>query len=366
MQPTMAYFVSPHGFGHAARASAVMEAIQTLQPNLRFEIFTKVPEWFFAESLPGPYGYHPLLTDIGLAQKNSLEEDLPESINRLNKLLPYKHQLIADLAGQLRSLNGRLVLCDIAPMGIVAARAAGIPSVLIENFTWDWIYQGYPAYQAELKPHITYLAEIFAAADYHIQTRPACQPQAVDLVTAPVSRKLRQPPARVRAALGVPAEAKMVLLTMGGIDWDYTFLNKLTKLDGVCVVTAGHSPQVESRGSLIYLSRHSNFYHPDLVNAGHAIIGKLGYSTLAEAYQANVPYGYIVRPQFRESPVMAGFVQTTMAGLEFDAADIQNGAWLKKLPELLALPPARRAPAENGADQIAEFVVRLMNNTPQQ
>ena len=36
----LAYFISPHGFGHAARAAAVMSALHTQDPALQFEIFT--------------------------------------------------------------------------------------------------------------------------------------------------------------------------------------------------------------------------------------------------------------------------------------------------------------------------------------
>ena len=353
--PKIACFVSPHGFGHAARASAVMAALQRRYPALRFEIFTTVPRWFFAESLARPFGYHTQLTDIGLVQKNSLEEDLPETVHRLNQFLPFELEFIDALARQIQWLGCRLVICDIAPMGIAAAKKAGLPEVLIENFTWDWIYEGYTAYSRPLTPHINYLQEIFSLADYHIQTEPVCCPEPVDLRTAPVSRTIRDSRARVRQQLGIPDEAKMVVLTMGGIDWDYTFLRRLEPLNGIYIVTAGHTPQVESRGPVIFLSRSSTFFHPDLVNAADALIGKLGYSTLAEVYRAGVPYGYLEWPQFRESAVMADYVQTKMRGLPIETAHFQNGNWLSKLPELLALPRLERNEI-NGAAQIAEFI----------
>ena len=47
----IAYFVTPHGFGHAARAAAVMVALQEIDPAIQFDIFTQVPRWFFQDSL---------------------------------------------------------------------------------------------------------------------------------------------------------------------------------------------------------------------------------------------------------------------------------------------------------------------------
>ena len=63
---SIAYFISPHGYGHAARACAVMAAMHELNPSIRFEIFTTIPQWFFDQSIPGTFTYHNLLTDIGL------------------------------------------------------------------------------------------------------------------------------------------------------------------------------------------------------------------------------------------------------------------------------------------------------------
>jgi UDP:flavonoid glycosyltransferase YjiC (YdhE family) len=356
--PCLAYFISPHGYGHASRASAVMAALKDINPDIRFEIFTQIPAWFFEQSLAAPFGYHPLLTDIGLAQKNSLVEDIPATIEQLNSFLPFDRQHVKKLAGQVAALNCQLVVCDIAPLGIAVAHEAGLPSVLIENFTWDWIYEGYPAYNQQLTPHIAYLRQWFESADYHIQTEPVCRLHpSSNLITRVVSRKIRRSQAQIRQELGIPAGAKMVMMTMGGMNWDYTFLEKCQNFEDIYIVAAGNSRQTERRGHLIFLARNSGIFHPDLVNASDAVIGKSGYSTVAEVYQAGIPFGYVSRPQFREAPVMEDFIQRQMGGLPISEAAFQTNDWLARVPELLALPRVQRNNG-NGADQIAEFIDR--------
>ena len=86
----IAYFISPHGFGHAARAASVMAAISRIDSSFRFEIFTTTPSWFFQDNLCGLFTYHYLLTDLGLVQKTPFEEDFGETLRRLNQLLPCK------------------------------------------------------------------------------------------------------------------------------------------------------------------------------------------------------------------------------------------------------------------------------------
>jgi hypothetical protein len=354
---SIAYFISPHGYGHAARAAAVMAAIHQFSPAVRFEIFTQVPEWFFADSLTIPFGYHPLLTDIGLVQQNSLIEDLPGTLRRLDDFLPFAADRIEGLAGQLSQLKCNLVICDIAPLGIAVAQAAQIPSLLIENFTWDWIYQAYLPHEPQFEPHLNYLQSLFRAVDYHIQTEPICQASpAAALTTAPISRQIKIPAEQIRAQLGLSGQAKVVLLTMGGVPWNYTFLQRLEQQDGTHFVIPGGSPQPERRRNLVLLPNHTTYYHPDLINAADVVIGKVGYSTLAEVYQAGAPYGYIPRPHFRESAMLAQYVERHMSGLAIADAEFEDGRWLIRLPELLALPRLNR-PTVNGAEQVARFIL---------
>ena len=72
-----AWFVTPHGFGHAARTAAIVEALGSRLPELEVELWTSVPRWFFAESLTVGYRYRELACDVGLVQRSPVEEDLP-------------------------------------------------------------------------------------------------------------------------------------------------------------------------------------------------------------------------------------------------------------------------------------------------
>ncbi len=361
MSTSIAYFISPHGFGHAARASAVMAAIHQQRPQLRFEIFTRVPPWFFADSLTGPYGYHPLLTDIGLAQTNSLHENTDVTLQKLNDFMPFHPAQVETLASQLHRLDCRLVVCDIAPLGLAVAQAAGLPSVLIENFTWDWIYGTYlPAVDGprqQWEQHIAYLSHRFQQANFHLQAEPVCVPSTTaNLTTRPISRCPRTPAAQIRRQLGLPSGVPAVMITMGGIAWEYTFYDRLQAATDYYFIVPNGGKKPERRGNLILLPTHSSFFHPDLMNAADAVISKVGYSSLAEVYQSGMPLGYIPRPQFPESPVLVEYIRHNMPGLPITEAEFVAGDWLTRLPDLLALPRVDRGNV-NGAEQAAAFIV---------
>jgi len=357
--PRIAFFISPHGFGHAARATAVMEAIHHFLPEARFEIFTRVPQWFFDFNLTGLYNYHPFLTDIGLSQDGPLQEDLPGTLHLLAELVPFDRQVVADLAREVNLSGCGLVVCDIAPLGIAVAQAAGVPSVLVENFTWDWIYEGYLDQEPGFKPFITYLHERFTEASHHIQTQPVCAYwDAANLLVGPISRTPRHDAAWVRERLGIPPGSKPVLVTMGGVVASPDFLKQLPSAPGIVFVVAGGSSVVERSGSNILLPHHSEFYHPDLVHACDAVVGKAGYSTLAETYHAGVPFAFISRHGFREADVLASFIHREMDGFEIPQEAFLEGSWIASLLELLGKP--RRTGRPNAARQVAKMLSHIL------
>ena len=166
----IACFVSSHGFGHAARASAVMNAIYEKWPYVCFEIFTETPQWFFRQSLTADFACHQVKTDVGLVQTSALRFDLDATVAELELFLPFDQRRLDNLADIIVKQDCQLVIADISPLGIAVGKRAGIPSVLIENFTWDWIYEPYRSAMDRMAEHAAYLAEIFVTADHHIQT----------------------------------------------------------------------------------------------------------------------------------------------------------------------------------------------------
>jgi UDP:flavonoid glycosyltransferase YjiC (YdhE family) len=360
--PSVAVFISPHGYGHAARSCAVMEALARIETYVRFEVFTLVPEWFFTDSLTCPFSYHPLLTDIGLVQTTPLVEDPDETLRRLAEFLPFADTQLDGLALLLDELGCRLALCDISPLGLAAAERVDIPSVLIENFTWDWIYEPYARGRPAFARPIAALAELFERATSRIQTEPVCRPDGRFARVPPVSRKPRTPASTLRRLLGVPDDSPLVLVTMGGVPWRHVPLHRLEEHGQAIFVVPGASERPERRGALLSLPHRSGFFHPDLVHAADAVIGKLGYSTLAEVYAAGVPFGYVGRPTFRESAALAAFAGTHMPALELTPEEVASAGWLERLPELLAFQRTRGS-NHNGAAVAAEAVHQLLGGS---
>lgn len=339
-----------------------MSAIAEKNPNVRFEIFTTVPEWFFTESLPPIFRCHAIEADVGLVQSAPMRQDLSQTLSRLESFLNRIPGQLPDLSQQLVALKCCAVISDISPLGIQAAKSTGIPSILIENFTWDWLYEIYRQEYPRFDPLIAQLESIYRHVDVHIQTEPLCRSSNRALLTAPpASRKPRTSPESIRADLGIDPDVNMVLVTMGGIPERFKNTGSLSLPPKAALVIPGGSNHYEQHGAIRLIPHHSRFFHPDLIRASDVVVGKAGYSTIAEVYCLGKPFGYLTRPDFRESDQLVRFIQREMVGVEISSTEFEYGTWTMMIDELLERGKIAR-PNENGAPRIADQVLQTMSS----
>lgn len=353
--PAVAVFVSPHGFGHAARASAVMAALHR-RTGARFELFAATPRWFFDESVEGLYRHHEVSADVGFVQTSALSYDLERTVEAVGRMVPFDPGLVGRLADVVRRTECCMVLCDIAPLGIAVAERAGIPSALVQNFTWPWLYE--PLF--DRAPSLAALSREMdgwiGRASLHLLAEPFCDrdPRAHGVVL-PVSRRPRRTREELREEAGLAPEERVVVLTMGGYGEEMPFLGRLAEMRDVTFLVTG-SPATRVSGNLRMYDNATRLYMPHLVRMADAVVGKLGYSTVAEVWAEGRPAAWVTRHDFRETGPLMSWAAARIPGFEIPAAEFAAGAWVAALPALLDLPRPEPA-ALGGADQVVDHLV---------
>lgn len=354
MTPRVAAFVSPHGFGHAARSSAVLADAARQRAGIDIEIFSTVPRWFFEESLGTSFGYHEELVDVGFRQRSALEADLPGTVSALRTLLPFDETRVGALAESVRSAGCDVVLCDIAPLGVAVAEAAGVPSVLLENFSWAWLYESFRDESPDLVAYGEVLDRWSARAVVRVQARPVCaRDRGLELVE-PIAREARRTRAEVRRQLAIPDHRPMVVITMGGHGESMPFLRRLRALAGTeFLITGARRTTVD--GNLRLVDNRSPLYMPDVLRAADALVAKLGYGTVCEAWSEGLPFAHVTRSDSREMASLERFAAQEIPGFLITADGFADGGWIDRLPELLALPRADRR--QGGAERAADILL---------
>ncbi|KAK0223507.1 hypothetical protein IW262DRAFT_1367365 [Armillaria fumosa] len=142
MAGTFVYYCSGHGYGHATRVSAFACHLLALPEESKptICIVSSAPKHVFSECIAAGSQYRYSEIDPVIVQPLAYRVDRQKSVQVLKQFLGNKEALLDDEVRWLTSINARCVLSDAAFLGCLAAKTAGVPSILITNFSFDSVY----------------------------------------------------------------------------------------------------------------------------------------------------------------------------------------------------------------------------------
>ncbi|MEI6226938.1 MAG: hypothetical protein WCS72_19535, partial [Deltaproteobacteria bacterium] len=137
----IALYLSGHGFGHMTRACEVMAEVRRLAPGIPLAVVASVPEPLVRRAIPGDLLFRRVACDVGLVQADALRIDEEGTAAACAAFDAGWDRRAGAEAAFLRDAGVRLVVADIPPLPFEAAHRAGVQSVGLGNFSWDWIYR---------------------------------------------------------------------------------------------------------------------------------------------------------------------------------------------------------------------------------
>lgn len=339
-----------------------MVELQRLYPELTIDILTTAPQEIFEQTGVRNARYLRHIVDLGLVQRSATEEDIPKTIESLGALYPLSDSFIAGTIALFGNRRPQLIVGDIAPCATIVAKHLGIPSIIVQNFTWPWIYAGYEDREPRFRRFIDYLETLFRAATLTIVAEPGCVPRQDlpenTIVVPPVARRPRMDRQSVREKIGAPENKPLVLLSMGGMPLELPFLEQLHHHEELFWVVGASVSTIQRNRNVLLFPPQSELYHPDLVQAADVVVSKLGYSTVAETVTYGTRLAAVERPQFREHHVLSSFVRDRVRTNEISEQSFWQGTWIPGMLELLSQPPLHSPAPGLGATAAAEAIAR--------
>ena len=210
--PVLAFVITAHGFGHAARQMEVIRALLGRWPAARAVVLTAAPPAIFHDYL----GAEPAIlarvevvpwrADVGVVQRDGIVLDREATLAALSEAWADPDRAERSLAARLEPLRPALVLGDIPPPAFGAAARLGVPSLAIGNFDWAFIYGAYAREDPAFAPFAGLCLRWQALADaaVHLDPGPPLTGFTRVVEAAPVARGLLGDAARVRADWGSP------------------------------------------------------------------------------------------------------------------------------------------------------------------
>ena len=363
--PSVFFYISGHGFGHTVRQIAVINALGARLPALDIVVRTSAPRRLFDQTARVPITVLEAPTDTGVVQIDSVRLDERATVAlaaEFYRTLPARATAEASL---LRAKDAQLVISDAPPLACAAAAAAHIPSVVISNFTWDWIYEGY---EAELHAEPGLLPIIRnaygqASEGWRLPLHGgfATVPHVADIPF--VARHARADRTRdeVRGELSLPVDRPLVLTSFGGYGvkgLDLARFDCLSDVDLVMTAPAADIPSIEGPAHRV---AEEDIYarglaYVDLVSAVDVIVTKPGYGIIADCVANQTAMLYTSRGRFVEYDVMVKEMPRFLRCEFIELEAFLSGKWREGIRRLLSQPPPPESPRTDGATVVAELI----------
>jgi L-arabinokinase len=368
---SIVFYISGHGFGHAARSIEVINAILAARPETAVIVRTSAARWLFDLTVRGPVEFHAAECDTGVWQFDSLHLDEGRTLERARAFDAGFAARVEEEVSFLRGVGATSVVADVPPLAFAAASAAGLPSIALGNFTWDWIYADY--LDRERPPgsrdFLRTIEDAYrqAALVLRLPMWGGFEAFTAPIVDLPfVARHSQHEPTETKAHLGLSGDWPLVLVSFGGHDLRSLDLGALARLHRYRVILTGlqdPSADIPSDSSLVWVDEANlyrrGFRYEDLVRACDVVATKPGYGIIAECLANETAMLYTSRGRFREYEVLVEAMPRFLCCRFIEQEALQAGRWEASLDALLAQPARPARPATNGAEVAAATILEL-------
>jgi L-arabinokinase len=258
----------------------------------------------------------------------------------------------------------RLIVGDIPPLAFATAARLGVPSIALGNFTWDWIYETHDGFLPDGAGALRLIRDSYRQATLALELPFSggfeIFPRVQRLPL--IARRATHARDATRAHFGLPADARVALLSFGGYGLPSLDLANVDCRDTWTIVTTdrvsdsrvGTLPHVRALSEADFLT--SAFRYEDLVAAADVVVTKPGFGIIAECISTGTAMLYTSRGAFREYDVLVAALPRYVRSRFISQDALFAGTWRSSLDALVAQPAPPEHMAATGADDAAEII----------
>jgi hypothetical protein len=349
--------ITPHGFGHAAQVSPVINALRRRLPALRVTIQSSLPEAFLRGRLEGDFEYIGRAPDFGLVMNSALDIDLEASAAAYDELHRNWQQRVDAEARRLESLAPDLVLADVPYLILAAAGQVAIPAAALCSLNWADIYRHYFARRKEAGRVLADMESAYRSARAFLCPEPSMPMAFLDrrVAIGPIASQGHNRRDALFQRLGLDAGQSLVLVAPGGVQTRFPVENWPTDNGIHWLVSEGWQVRHPNASPL----EETGFGFTDLVASCDAVLGKCGYGTVSECVVNATPLLYIPRPHWPEEQVLLQWLEDHNAAVPVAPTLLDSGELADVVLRARSLVVKRcRA---TGASEAVEHLLQLVS-----
>ncbi len=336
-----------------------MAQLRALQPGLPIAVRTMAPEWVFA-SAGIPVQYVPAEIDSAVVEHGMLHQDIGATLARAQRIEVERETIIAREVAVVREAGIALIVSDIPPLASDIGEAAGIPTVAIGNFSWDYIYQPFIAADPGFAPLVENVrcsysrTSLLLRLPFHHAMDAFPRQEDIPLIT----RSPSSLPDEILRRLGLDLRAreKRLLVALRQQEVPRGALDGLAHLPGLRVISLNQVPP-GTPPDIIALDSSWSGRFCDLVSACDIVVSKLGYGIVSECVALRTAIVYPPRCDWAEQPLLTQGMEPLIPAAAMPESDFLSGKWAPYVQDLMAAPMPGVEIDASGAEVAARYLL---------
>jgi hypothetical protein len=349
---SIAYYISSHGYGHGVRSCNIIRAINENYPRLNLHVISELPASFLLNQIRSTR--NPIRArsfDVGMVQLDSIRVDVNATLKKIEQLCFLREELLDQELTFLAEKTIGLVVADIPGLPLEAAALAGIPSIAVGNFGWDWIYSDFMQRDMRWKSIVEMFRAQYGKTDLLLRLPFSEQMSAfrkiedIPLVATPGLDRRRE----LAALTGCDPEKKWILLSFTTLDWTEDALARVERIHEYEFLTV--LPLQWQRRN-IYAVNREQMPFSDVLASADAVISKPGFGILSDCIVNDKPLVYADRTDFLEYPILEEAIRRYLRYVHIPAAKLYGGD-LRESLDIIWERPAPEMKLQRGGDRIA-------------
>lgn len=348
----VAFYISGHGYGHASRQVEIINALGRRHPGVGVFVRSSAARWLLERTIKIPFGLDDRHTDTGVVQLDSLRLDARATMAAAGRFYSTLETRALDEAKLLHDHRVDLVIADAPPLGCAAAQQAGVPSVVVSNFTWDWIYEAYADEHPRAAETIAAIRTAYglAAAAWRLPMHGDFIPFDAIVNVPFVARHSDKDPSSTRAHLGLPLDKRLVLPSFGGYGVQGLDLDTVDLPDGWAIARGLDQTEIYDAG----------LSYQDLVRAVDVVITKPGYGIVSECIANGTALVYTSRGRFPEYDVFVREMPRYLRCAFISNEELLAGRWAAAIEAAIGAPEPPERPRTDGAEVVADMIAACL------
>jgi len=243
-----------------------------------------------------------------------------------------------------------------------------LPSFVVANFTWDWIYQGLDHFDKEAPGVLRTIRDAYASTTHALRLpmHGGFGPMASVVRDIPfIARRSGRGRDATRAALGLTGDRIIVLGSFGGHGVRMPYEKAASGSRLLILLTDFEARQndelVRSSSHVRWVSQpeliEGDLRYEDLVAASDVVVSKPGYGIVSECIANDAALLYTSRGRMIEYDVFVEAMPRILRCRYIPQRELLAGQWSDAVEALRAQPPPPATPMVNGADVAADAIL---------